>query len=117
MSINLAKTTYGVIIQSKTTYEYHHIEFDDNSGFYRSNLWYTKIRLRSDSVLSFTSKEEIVEKTEDYILVIPLYSEQMDTSSIEYTVLSKKRKCRSVNNTLSTFTPSIPSLENLIKTI
>ena len=116
ITINLAKTTYGVIVQSKMTYEYHSIEFDDNNGFHRSNLWYTKIKLMNNSILSFTSKEEIVQKTEDYVLFVPLYSEEIDTSK-EYTVLSKNWKCRSVNNRLSTFTPSIPSLQNFINTI
>ena len=114
--IVLATTVYGVIIKRKQTYDFHTIKFHDNHGFHRCKLWYSRVSLNHTNLLSFRSRKEVTEKTSDYILCIPLYSDNTETQ-IEYTIISKNWKCRCSNNHLLTFTPSVPSLCEMIDSI
>ena len=105
-----------LLLKKKKTYDFHTIKFHDDQGFHRCKLWYSRVSLNHTNLLSFRSKEELAEKTLDYILYVPLYSDNIDTE-MEYTVLSKNWKCRCSNNYLLTFTPSIPSLREMIESI
>ena len=114
--IVLATTIYGVIIRKRNVFDFHAIKFDDDNGFHRSKSWYSRIDLTNTNLLSFRSRNEVIEKAADYILFIPIYSDQKDTD-IEYTLISKNWKCRFPNNCLLTFTPLIPSLRKMIESI
>jgi len=114
--VKLATTTYGVVIKEKKTYDFYEIIFKDDIGFHRCKLWYSQICLRNTNLFTFANQEEVIEKAMDYILFIPLYSAVND-EHMEYTIISKNWKCRLADNTLSTFTPSIPSLKNMIESI
>ena len=109
-------TIYGVIVKNKNTYDFHEITFQDDTGFHRSKLWYSQISISPKNFINFSSQEEVDQKIMDNILFVPLYSENNQTN-IEYTIISKNWKCRLANNTLGTFTPSIPSLKKMIESI
>ena len=93
----LATTVYGVIIKKSNVYDFYAIDFDDENGFHRSKLWYSRVALTSTNLLTFRSRHEVIEKATDYILFIPIYSDQKETY-IEYTIVSKNWKCRFPNN-------------------
>ena len=69
--IQLGKTTYGIIIKTKTTYGFYPLAFEDNCGFHSMNLWYSKVQVNSKYVFSFLSKEQLSNKVSDYIMIIP----------------------------------------------
>ena len=46
VTILFAKTMYGVIIKSTTTYDFYPFEFDDDCGFHSMNLRYTKVKVK-----------------------------------------------------------------------
>ena len=87
----LATTVYGVIIRKRNVYDFHAIEFDDENGFHRSKLWYSRLDLTNTNLLTFGSRNEVIEKAIDYILFIPIYSDQKE-KDIEYTLVSKNWK-------------------------
>ena len=70
VTILFAKTMYGIIIKSSTTYDFYPFEFDDDCGFHSMNLWYTKVKVKDGSIISFVSKEQLSRKVADYILLV-----------------------------------------------
>ena len=116
VAVKFTSTIYGVIVKKKSTYDFHEITFQDDTGFHRSKLWYSQVSVNPKNFINFSSKEEVDEKVMDYILFVPLYSENNQTN-IEYTIISKNWKYQLGNNTLGTFAPSIPSLKKMIESI
>ena len=64
----------------------------------------------------FFSKEQLLGKVYDYIMVIP-FDPHYQALVVEYTIISKNWKCRTVSNTLCTYSPSVPSLREMIQNL
>ena len=114
--IQLGKTMYGIIVKTKTTYDFYQLMFEDDCGFHSINLWYSKIQVKTEYLFSFNSKEQLSNKVCDYIIIVP-YDPNSSENSMEYTIISKNWKCRDVSNVLSTFSPSVNSLKDMIQNI
>ena len=80
------------------------------------NLWYAKAKVKDGYISSFLSKEQLTDKVSDYILAIPFDPNSTNEIS-EYTIISKNWKCRDVSNSLSTYSPSVHSLNEMIQNI
>ena len=116
VTIIYAKPMYGVIIKSKKTYDFHPLEFDDDCGFHSMNLWYAKAKVKDGYISSFLSKEQLISKVSDYVLAIP-FDPNFTKEMSEYTIISKNWKCRNVSNSLSIYSPSVHSLNEMIQNI
>ena len=114
--IQLGKTIYGIIIKTKTTYDFYPLAFEDDCGFHSMNLWYSKVQVKSEYVFSFLSKEQLSNKVSDYIMIIP-HDPYVSNNGMEYTIISKNWKCRDVSNILTTYSPSVHGLKEMIQNI
>ena len=61
---------------------------NDDCGFHSMNLWYTKVKVKDASIISFVSKEQLSRKVTDYILLVP-YDPNLTNEITEYTIISK----------------------------
>ena len=114
VGILLAETMYGVIFQSKTIYNFHPLEFEDDCGFHSMNLLYVKTGVKDEYIISFLSKEQLSSKISDYISAVPFDPNFIKEVS-EYSIISKNWKCCDVSNTLSIiYSPSVYSLNEMI---
>ena len=116
VTILFAKAMYGVIIKTSTTYDFYQFKFNDVCGFHNINLWYTKVKVKGGSIISFVSKEQLSRKVINYILLVPC-DPNVTNEITEYTIISKNWKCRDVSNMLSTYSPSVHSLNEMIQNI
>ena len=116
VTILFAKAIYGVIIKSKTSYDFHPFEFDDDNGFHSMNLWYAKVKVKDEYIISFLSKDQLSRKVSDYILAVP-FDPNITKEKSEYTIISKNWKCRDISNSLTTYSPSVHSLNEMIQNI
>ena len=70
----MATTVYGVIIRKRNVYDFHAIKFDDENGFHRSKLWYSRLDLTTTNLLTFGSRNEVIEKSNrSYIVYSNLF--------------------------------------------
>ena len=70
---------------------------------------------RAVEFLSFVSIKELIDKIFDYIMMIPLITNDGNNNENRFTVISKKWMCRKYDNTMSTFEPSKNILEKIIE--
>ena len=74
------------------------------------------MKVKDGSIISFVSKGQLSRKVTDYILLVP-YDPNVTNEITEYTIISKNWKCRDVSNTLSTYSPSVHTLNKMIQNI
>jgi len=115
VSLNGNEPMFCVIVKLEVRYDLFQIIFDDSSGFHKCNQWYTPINIESSNFLSFVSIKELIDKIFDYIMMIPLTTNDGNNNENEFTVISKNWMCRKYDNTMSTFEPSKNILEKIIE--
>ena len=73
------------------------------------------INIEPSNFLSFVSVKELIDKIFDYIMMIPLTTNDGNNYENEFTVISKNWMCRKYDNTMLTFELSKNIFEKIIE--
>ena len=103
---------YSVVTHKHNMYQLYALRFYDDDEFHRCNQWYSPMSIEPHEIISVVWLRDLFVKMFDFAIII-LYGVGCVQKVVCYTVISKNWRCRVLDNSLDTFTPS----KNILKKI
>ena len=97
---------------SKSGISLHTVEFDDNAGYWKYDLWYAPVIFMSNRQKQCSDRKDLVSMASDYFIMVPHYSndENEDETIKGRTVFCRSWRVRYKEGKLRLPTPSKDTL-------